>query len=148
MTRLGPGCECQPKLAPGAKTFWTMYRSEVPFVLIRACQSLVRVLASISAKVPTARLVPTTPDGGVARATPVPALASRAMVAKTTKSVRFDCMGSPWERGRAARTQTARAVEHWMARVSRLTRTGSSPGPAGWLREGWACRSGRGYLRR
>src|SRR5207253_11050669 len=40
ITRLGPGCECQPKDPPGTMMFCNIQTSDSPFVLMRACQLL------------------------------------------------------------------------------------------------------------
>src|SRR5438445_7423478 len=67
-TRLGPGCECQPKLPPGAIRFSKIHTSDSPFVLTRACQlpEIARVSESMSWNCPTAKMVLTTPFADVA----------------------------------------------------------------------------------
>ena len=65
---LGPGCECQPKVPPGAIRFSRMWTSVAPFVSMRACHPLETVLASRLSNVPAANVVLDTPVPGVARA--------------------------------------------------------------------------------
>src|SRR6266852_4181877 len=78
ITRLGPGWLCQPNVPPGAIVFCRTWRSETPFVLIRACQKSVAVpelmsvfvVASMSSKRPTPIVVVVTRRGVVARTVP------------------------------------------------------------------------------
>src|SRR5947207_15507175 len=82
MTRLGPGCECQPKDPTGAIEYCRTWRSESPLVLTRACQAGETVFAPISSNCPTAKVVVVTPEGGVASAvaldTATPTTANRS----------------------------------------------------------------------
>src|SRR5437773_4583003 len=66
-TRLGPGCECQPKVPPGAILFSKIQISDSPFVLISACQLLENATdcASIGWNCPTANTVLVTPFADV-----------------------------------------------------------------------------------
>src|SRR6266851_8134072 len=69
-TRLGPGCECQPKLPPGAILFSRIQTSDSPLVLIRACQLLEYATdcASNWWNCPTAKTVLVIPFADVATA--------------------------------------------------------------------------------
>src|SRR5438552_18247123 len=82
ITRLGPGCECQPKDPPGTMTFCNIQTSDSPFVLMRACQLLERVFALISLNCAMPRTVLVTPCIDVASTVPPYA----ATVATTTRS--------------------------------------------------------------
>src|SRR5216110_2664849 len=64
MTMLGPGCECQPKDPSGTILFSNIQTSDSPFVLIRACQLLESVFASISWNCPIAYRVLATSTHG------------------------------------------------------------------------------------
>src|SRR5712692_4823916 len=69
-TRLGPGCECQPKLPPGAILFSKIHTSDSPLVLIWLCQVFETALACalISWNCPTAKTMLVTPVADVAAA--------------------------------------------------------------------------------
>src|SRR5262247_2885777 len=52
MTKLGPRWLCQPSAPPGGIVTCTTWRSDIPFVLIWACQSSLLALVWISSKCP------------------------------------------------------------------------------------------------
>src|SRR5882724_1543325 len=83
MTRLWPGCECQPVVPPGCQTLLCTYRSEGPLVFCFETHTLassfspvalgrmMRLETSKAAKAPLAIVVPTNPLGVVAETLPV-----------------------------------------------------------------------------
>src|SRR5262247_1601466 len=65
MTKLGPRWLCQPSAPPGGIVTCTTWRSDIPFVLILACQSPLLALVWISSKCPSGASGTTvTPEGG------------------------------------------------------------------------------------
>ena len=67
----------------------------MPLVLIRTWKSGPTTFASISSNAPIARVVLVTPDGGVAWATPTPAMAITATAASEVRNKRLERIGSP-----------------------------------------------------
>src|SRR5712691_1010783 len=94
MIRLAPGCVCQPVLPPGSQTLLCTYTSDNPFdfcndsqILPFCGRSWLKLKTSISPNRPTASVVPTNPEAGVARACPVPvyrAVTPTAALSNTT----------------------------------------------------------------
>src|SRR5437588_6875384 len=92
MIRLAPGCVCQPVLPPGSQTLLCTYTSDNPFdfcndsqILPFSGRSWLKFKTSISPNRPTASVVPTNPEAGVAEACPVyRAVPTTAAVSNTT----------------------------------------------------------------
>src|SRR5713101_4228502 len=77
VSRLWPGCECQPVVPPGCQTLLCTYTSDNPFVFCHDNQMLPPVgggtnwlKTSISPNRPKASVVPLNPEAGVARSFP------------------------------------------------------------------------------